>query len=104
TGMLYARLTGRQLLIDWSDEFYSANGANSFHIFFESPQVSPRVEIPATDSVRPAIWRGHLQQTARQMWREYRRSHRIMMNPGWGWRVFSCDLTRLDHQEDLLVM
>ena len=70
SGILYAQLSGRTLLIDWSDPFYSSNGDNVFHRFFESPFCSPTDDIPTTDSVYPRIWRGRLLEHATQIARE----------------------------------
>jgi hypothetical protein len=96
TASLYARLSGRRLIVDWSDESYSTGGVNAFHRFFLSPLCPADAELPVTDSVAPAIWRGRLQESAwtmsaAQATRDAR-------------RALSIDLTRLDHPETVAVM
>ncbi len=60
TFILYAKLSGRRLYVDWSDPTYSNDVSNAFHSFFQRPLVNLNNEIPATDSVSPDIWRGRL--------------------------------------------
>jgi hypothetical protein len=69
-GILYARLSGRKLVVDWSDPVYSDDGSNVFHRFFVCPSAGRLEEIPETDSVTPKIWRGHLRDSVRQVQRE----------------------------------
>lgn len=91
TAILYARLTGRRLVVDWSDPSYSNAGTNAFHRYFQCTLCNPTDEIPATDSVSPSIWRGHLNESCSYMRECY------------GTRGLSIDLTRLDYQETVLV-
>lgn len=97
-GILYARLSGRALVIDWSDPFYSSEGDNVFHRFFKSPFCSPTDNIPMTDSVYPRVWRGRLFEHAIQIARERE------YNPEEIRRELSIDLGKLDYLEDLLVL
>ena len=99
TGILYARLSKRKLLVDWSDEYYSSGRANVFHRFFRSPSYGPADEVPATDSVSPGIWRDRLHESAWSM-----RARHGDVNDSQTWRMFSVDLTRLDHPEDIVVL
>jgi hypothetical protein len=99
TGILYARLTGRQVLVDWTDHYYSNDGQNAFHHLFQCSLCDPKNEIPLTDSVAPAIWRGNLRDSAWSMRRRYGD-----MNDSDTWRQFSIELEKLDYQEDVLVM
>ena len=99
TGILYARLTSRRLIIDWRDPVYSSYGSNVFHNFFQSPLVSLKNEIPVTDSVSPEIWRGHLRESAWDMTDRYGNFYHR-----YNWKKFSIDLSKLDYQEDVLVM
>lgn len=99
TGILYARLAGRRLIIDWSDPVYSSDGSNVFHNFFQCPLVNPDDHVPLTDSVSPSIWRAHLRESAWDMTDLYGNFyHRD------NWKKFSIDLSKLDYQEDVLVM
>lgn len=98
TGILYARLTGRRVYVDWSDYTYSNDGSNAFHRFFQCSLFSPTDEIPETDSVNPSIWRGHLHESVIDMQRPYGIDNQESR------RTFSIDLTKLDYQEDVLVL
>jgi hypothetical protein len=97
-GILYARLSGRKLVIDWSDPFYSSNGNNVFHRFFASPFCSPTDDIPTTDSVYPRIWHGRLLEHATQIAREREFNSEEIR------RALSIDFGKLDYPEDLLVL
>jgi len=99
TGILCARLTGRRLLVDWSDHYYSGDGSNVFHRFFQCPSCSPTDEIPVTDSVVPDIWRGRLRKSIYDM-----REHYGGGDGAEAWPKFSVDLTNLEHHEDVAVM
>jgi hypothetical protein len=97
-GILYARLSGRSLVIDWSDALYSSHGDNVFHRFFTSPSCPPTTTIPAIDSVYPAIWRDRLYDSARQLLIEKR------YNPDQLKRELSLNLGKVDYDEDVLVL
>jgi hypothetical protein len=99
TGILYARLSGRRLIIDWSDYTYSDDGSNVFPRFFQCPLYDPTDEIPDTDSVSPGIWRGNLNESAIDLSNRYSNDRGSEV-----WRKFSIDLKRLDYREDVVVM
>ena len=69
TGILYARLTRRRLIVDWRDPVFSDDELNVFPLLFECPPARPVTELPATDSVAPSIWRGHLSISSRALQR-----------------------------------
>lgn len=98
-GILYARLTGRRLIVDWRDRMYSNDGSNVFHRFFHCSPCRPDDEIPDTDSVSPDIWRGRLREDAEDMVRRYGD-----FNDSGTWQKFSIDLTKPDYCEDVLVL
>ena len=95
--ILYARMSQRTLVVDWTDPVYSADGKNVFHRFFRSPHCSPTVGIPETDSIYPAAWRDHLHESVR------RRTGERSFNPENVRRELSIDPAKLDYPEDLLV-
>jgi len=97
-GILYAQLSGRNLVIDWRDPFYSSTGDNVFHRFFESPFCPPTDHIPTTNSVYPRIWQGRLADHAIQLGGERE------LNPQEIRRELSIDFGKLDYPEDLLVL
>jgi hypothetical protein len=99
TAILYARLTGRRLIIDWRDRAYSSDGTNVFPLLFKCPLCGLKEDIPDTDSVRPSIWNGRLHESAFEM----QKRHETLGSPD-SWKKYSFDLSRLDYQEDILVM
>lgn len=101
SAILYACLTGRKLIVDWSDDAYSNDGSNIFGRLFECPLCSQVGDIPTTDSIRPRIWRGHLHESALNMLKLYPEAASRYPET---WRAFSVDLSRLDYSEDVLVM
>ena len=98
TGILYARLAGRSLFVDWTDPVYSDDGSNVFPRLFGCPGLAMRAEIPDTESVAPAFWRGELRTGAAALGRR----HRDFAADSW--RRASVDLARLDYEEDVAVM
>jgi hypothetical protein len=98
TGILYSRLSGRRLVVDWRDELYSDDGENVFPRYFRCALAGSTDEIPDTDSVTPAIWRGHLHDTADRV------EHASGLGAGEFHRRGSVDLTKLDHPECVAVM
>jgi len=97
-GILYARLTARTLVVDWSDPIYSSSGDNVFHRFFSSASCPRSNEIPTTGSVCPVIWRGRLHESAPQIAKQF------TYNPDDIRRELSIDLSRLDYQEHVAVI
>lgn len=58
SALLYARLSGRHLLVDWRDGMYAEEGVNAFSHLFQSRWATPVRSSPVTDSVTPSMWRG----------------------------------------------
>ena len=101
TGILFARLMHRQLIIDWSDFTYSNDGTNVFPLLFTCPDTDPPLPIPETNSISPPLWRGRLNKSASVVISEVDPSAYISRR---GYRRFSCDLNILDHPEEIVVM
>lgn len=99
TASLYSRVSGRRLVVDWRDQNYSTGGINAFHHFFVSPLAAPTDAVPETDSVAPAIWRNHLDESAWSMKVLYG-----SVNDAQGWRRFSIDLGQTDYPERVAVL
>jgi hypothetical protein len=97
--VLYARLSGRQLVVDWSDGIYSADRTNTFPHYFSSPRVDPEVRLPEVASMVPAIWQGNRNLSS------YEIGRRLAEHSTWDDRdKGSIDLKRLDYQEQIAVM
>lgn len=97
TGILYARLSGRRLIVDWSDRTYSNNGSNAFPQFFLCKSSGSMDEIPATGTVCPSVWQNRLNEFATNMRTPYKNNTEF-------WQKTSIDITKLDYDEDILVM
>jgi hypothetical protein len=96
TAILYARISGRCLLVDWSDGVYSSDGTNVFPKLFQCPSHHPTDVIAATDSIRPKPWKGHLGEPASQL---IEQSDRAVTQ-----EIFNVDLGELDYSDELLVL
>ncbi|MBC9032789.1 hypothetical protein IAG41_10335 [Sphingomonas sp. JC676] len=96
TGWLYAELSGRIFVPDWSDFTYSNDGTNVFHQLFQCERSLSALPDLAETSVAPPVWAGRLDKSANDMVTE-------LDNDDHGgatlWRKYSVDLTRLDHAE-----
>ncbi len=121
--IVYARLTGRRLVIDWNDYRYSADGTDIFRHLFERPAAGSLAAIASDGSVVPAIWRGHLSRPLQDMaagrglprWVPFRLRRALdrvavsfgradLRTPGRMLERFSVDLGRLDHPERVAVI
>lgn len=98
TASLYAELSGRKLLVDWSDPVYSDDGRNVFTDLFGDS--APSGAVPVDDSVTPALWRGRLADSARALERAHPDLAPRFAAP---WAPFAVDLRRLDHPERIAV-
>jgi hypothetical protein len=98
SGLQYARLSGRRLVVDWRDELYSDDGSNVFPRYFRCAEAHPLDELPDTTSVTPPLWIGHLDESANA------RERSSQLGPIEFRSVSSVDLTRLDHPEQVAVM
>lgn len=97
-GILYAQLSGRKLIIDWSDPVCSSAGENSFHLFFRSPQYSSCEQIPVTESIYPAVWRGRMHDSALRVASDHG------YNPDQNRVNLSIDIAKIDYAEDVVVL
>ena len=67
TGILFARLSGRHLVVDWGDPLYSPDGQNVFPKLFETPNIFANFPIGPCGTVAPPVWENRLHWTVRQM-------------------------------------
>lgn len=116
--ILYARVSGRTIVFDWSDRVYSDDGSDVFRHFFVCPTARGVDEIPETDSVVPAIWRGHLHDSGPAVLQEYnrlararlvRRLERARLVSGssgraWFQRYSSIDVSSLAYEAEVAVL
>jgi hypothetical protein len=113
-GILYGRLTDRRVVIDWSDAAYSSGGVNAFPRFFDLSSGASVDELPAGNSVAPAVWRGQVRRSliglekglpgdgndALEVYPRQvdKRAHAAFRNAS------SIDPTRLEYDEQVLVL
>ncbi|TVR08108.1 MAG: xyloglucan fucosyltransferase/Nodulation protein Z (NodZ) [Phormidium sp. GEM2.Bin31] len=95
TGILYAQLSGRQLVVDWRDGSYSNTGENLFFRYFDCPVARSVEVLPETDSVYPAVWQGQLHRSLGSL-----RNELGLI----GYQDMSFDVSRLDYEEDIIVL
>lgn len=105
-GILYALLSGRELIVDWGDMYYSSDGSNSFPRFFAKPEAYSTESILTSRSVHPAVWLNNLDKEAFFVTTKIHNIHLdnrwVVRNPVF-WNKFSTDLKKLDYSEDILV-
>src|SRR5258707_11755107 len=58
--ILYADITSREIIVDWSDPAYSDDRTNVFNRFFSSPITSGVEAVPAQSTIWPPAWEGQL--------------------------------------------
>ena len=101
SGILYAMLSSRNVVVDWSDSAYSNRGENVFPRLFGAPHSEESLPLSARSSVRPALWAEHLNKNADQVVEDIDpKAHNGLR----GYRRFSVDLSRTDYTETTLVM
>ncbi|PIQ53213.1 MAG: hypothetical protein COW02_07655 [Comamonadaceae bacterium CG12_big_fil_rev_8_21_14_0_65_59_15] len=104
--VFYSLITGRKLLVDWTDGVYAPRGINAFDSFFDSPIVTPSnnpsLLVPDKCSVIPPSWQGGLGGNWRDRinyikWREDDIDH---VDP---YSYFNLEPNRFDYPEDVIV-
>ena len=94
TAILYAKISERQLVIDWSDGHYAPLGVNAFPLFFDCPHSRGLDALREIESVYPEVWRGHLGEP----------SHRMKgLSKIEGIHPLSIDVAKLDYDQDVVV-
>ncbi|BAZ48063.1 hypothetical protein NIES4103_06680 [Nostoc sp. NIES-4103] len=103
--ILYAQLTSRKLIVDWSDPTYSDDGSNIFSKLFTIDNVEQTTDIPDTNSIFPSIWKGNLDLSITQIFQKYKilDDDNFIATP---FRQFKSkiNVSRLDYDEDLLII
>lgn len=103
-GILYARLSNRQLIVDWSDLIYSDDGSNIFPKLFTTPRIELVEQIPQTDSVYPVLWKGNLNRSINDVLRERNEDKPKIYRHPFRWTEYRIDTKRLDYPEECLVL
>ena len=100
TAIIYALLTKRKLIVDWSDKVYANDGSNAFEKFYHCSLNSPLNDLPSTDSIAPAIWKGNLRKSVGEMVPRHSKYH---FNHPKTFSEFSINITNLNYTEDVVV-
>ncbi len=92
TGMLFGKLCGRRIIVDWCDGTYAEDGVNAFSLLFDAPVLDVTTcRFEDVRAVAPAIWAGHLDWTVSNMIGAY--SPRRFRDPT-VYRKYCCDHLR----------
>ncbi len=94
TGILYAQLSGRQLVVDWRDGSYSNTGTNLFFRYFDCPMAQSEEVLPVTDSIYPTPWQNQI----------HRSLGSLLNESGLKCQDLSFDVSRLDYPETIIVL
>jgi hypothetical protein len=104
--IVYAKITGRTLIIDWRDGIYADYGTNSFYNLFEIRGLKTIKEIPEIESssVYPKVWKNNLNLSVHGLKRKQgeitseKDWHKIMKEK------YSLDLSKTDYKNKILVL
>lgn len=100
--LVYARITSRQLYVDWSDRGYSKDRTNSFPHFFSRPQLADKATIWSAENVAPAVWRGHLDLSVDELMAKFEDDVEADGDPSTS-RKYTIDPGRIDYDEDVVI-
>jgi hypothetical protein len=111
SGLLYAQLTHRRLVVDWRDGVYAPDGSNAFPELFDCGECASLEELPETGSVAPEMWSGRTSQTALEVEARFAKRPTTLSTKRYPMRAnadflrdSTVDLARLDYDERVLVM
>jgi hypothetical protein len=94
TAILYAQISGRKIIIDWTEGTYAPEGINAFPLLFDCPNVNNIEDLPKTDSIYPEIWRGNLNKCFGEMKEQLKIK---------GTQGISFNICNLNYEEEVLV-
>jgi hypothetical protein len=101
-GILYCRLSGRAIFVDWTDGLLAKPGVNAFTELFSTIGLEVLKEVPDKEtSIHPLSWQGRLKRSLHEVYVEDG-------NPPWDRlatiKRYSFDLSKLNYPERVLVM
>ncbi len=101
SGILYSRISGRTLLVDWRDPTFSDDGKNAFSSLFDCPEAAPITKLSeALTTFVPPVWQGRLEKHHREMIRIHFSDR--FRDPR-SWSGIGIDPSRSNYQEDVAV-
>ncbi len=100
TGLLYAKITNREVFVDWRDQAYADAGVNAFPLFFSCPVCQNGNFEENQVEVAPDIWKGCLNKSVSQMIDENDpdKHSSVFIH-----RKYSIDPAQKDYPEDVLI-
>lgn len=102
SAILYAKLAGRGVVVDWRDGLYAEPGVDAFPLLFRSSVVSICERDPLAGSVSPWMWDHRLHWTVGEVIEAMGNSGTVHCPFAGG--LYSFDPAHLGHPEDVLVM
>jgi hypothetical protein len=102
SAVLYAKMTGRVVVVDWRDGTYADPGINSFPLLFQSSFAHSLTQDLMTESVEPRVWHQRLPMSAGELHRLIR-PRGLKGCPFLG-SLYSFNPKTLDHQDEVIVV
>lgn len=101
--ILYAKITHRQLVVDWSDYAYSNDNENVFHKFFIAQGIRDTSIIPSESSIYPQVWRKNLNKSVNEVIDLYDGGEKDRHRNPKIWQKYTIDIADTNYNEDILV-
>lgn len=103
SAVLFARITSRKLVIDWSDSTYSDDGKDIFPYFFTVPAICSIDKVClSSKSVSPRIWENRLYTHYHALKKELF-PEKNLYSPKLT-KLFSVKVSHKEHLEEIIVM
>jgi hypothetical protein len=99
-GLMYARISGRAIYVDWRDTAYGTGNRNYFHDLFVLTGVEVLDSLPESGSVHPPAWQGSLHCSLDQLVI----ADEFVWSRAGGRSRYSFDQSQPDYSADHLVM
>lgn len=101
TSILYARMTNRTIVVDWSDHAYTTRKENMFFQLFELKNMPYDKQLPESTSVHPNVWEHCLNKTMPEVMAG---DSKLVKSMGQGiFRKYACDVRKLNYSEDIVI-
>ncbi|MEA5466546.1 hypothetical protein [Leptothoe sp. PORK10 BA2] len=101
TAILYARISGRILAVDWRDSYYSSDGQNVFFDLFELQNTPFIKTIPEAASIYPWRWLGRMDESIGQA---IAKDVELLDTMGQAvLRKYAYDVRKVNYPEDIVI-
>lgn len=107
TAILYARMSDRALLVDWTDDFYTVRRENVFWQLFRLKAIPHEQQLaaiaPETKSVYPSLWKGKLTDSIEEVI-DADDNNALISQLGQGvFKKYACSLKDLSYGEEIAI-